>query len=169
MTCRSVADPNPILEVARVVVITGSLWGSYCMLRSKRLPIQGLARPVCRIPRTCRSKRAAGNWGRWPWAKSWSRRMCRIPRTCQPKRAVGGLEELDLGEELEQANVQNPSHLSAETSCRVAGRAGSGRRAGAGECAGSLAPVSRNELSGLSGRHWAQINSRLQLTSKPIP
>ena len=52
------------------------------------------------------------------WAKSWSRRMCRIPRTCQPKRAVGGLEELDLGEELEQANVQNLSHLSAETSCR---------------------------------------------------
>ena len=45
--------------------------------------------------------------------------MCRIPRTCQPKRAVGGLEELDLGEELEQANVQDPSHLSIETSCRA--------------------------------------------------
>ena len=137
--------------------------------------------------------------------------MCRILRTCQPKRAVGGLGELDLGEELEQANVQNPSHLSVrtscreleelglgeeleqanvhnpshlsvrttcreveeldlgeeleqtyvqnpshlsvETSCRGAGRAGSGRRAGAGQCAGSLAPVSRNEQSRPSATH----------------
>ena len=114
--------------------------------------------------------------------------MCRIPRTCQPKRAVGGLEELDmgeeleqtnvqnpshlsvrttwreleeldLGEELEQANVQNPAHLSIETSCREleeldpGERVGAWRRVGAGECAGSLAPVSRNELSGRSGAH----------------
>ena len=52
--------------------------------------------------------------------------MCRIPCTCRSERAGGGLEELDLGEELEQANVeeleqanvQDPSHLSVETSCR---------------------------------------------------
>ena len=29
------------------------------------------------------------DWKSWIWAKSWSRRMCRIPRTCQSKRAVG--------------------------------------------------------------------------------
>ena len=45
--------------------------------------------------------------------------MRRIPRTWQPKRAVGRLEELDLGGELEQAKVQDPSHLSVETSCRA--------------------------------------------------
>ena len=44
--------------------------------------------------------------------------MPRIPGTCQSKRDVGGLEEVDLCEELEQANVQNPSHLWVRTSCR---------------------------------------------------
>ena len=132
------------------------------MLRSKRLPIQGLGRywsglgwswdgPGVRGgggSRSCLGAVLARSWGcpgevwggpgavwggpgsglglsgavlRRSWeqvSKGWAWRMCKIPCTCQSKQAVGELEELDLGEELEQANVQDPSRLSVETSCR---------------------------------------------------